>query len=68
MPTSQLYPKTVRAFLVKKGMGWVSFLFLLMILLFFFFSPLLATPHGLRDLSSPTRGSNLHPPQWKHGV
>lgn len=24
MPTSQLYPKTVRAFLEKKGEGWVS--------------------------------------------
>lgn len=27
MPTSQLYPQTVRAFLVKRGVGWVSSFF-----------------------------------------
>ena len=32
---------------------------------FFFF---LAAPHGVRDLSSPTWGSNLCPLQWKRGI
>ena len=57
-------PQNCQGFPGEEGDGVGFFLFLLMILLLFvFFSPLLAIPHGLRNLSSPTRGSNLHPPQ-----
>lgn len=38
------------------------------LLFFSFFSYLLAKPWDMRDLSSPTQGSNPYPVQWKWGV